>query len=462
MNAKVLVALTLSVLVLGACAPLAPAQQAVSPAPAPTVAVASQQIPTPGPTAASPVELRLAVSLLPDALRDFQRGVDAIQAEHPEWKIKLEVVPQQGVIERYTTELSAGKLPDVILVAGLYAQQWIRQNAFEDLTPYLQRDQVDLEGFYPGTVAQFAFDDRQWGVPADAAPEVVFYNKAMFDTAKLPYPTDDWTYEDMAALAARLTLDREGRNPSDPAFDPQNIVQWGWNSTPQHLWSRVYLQALGADFCRNADCTEISMTDPAVVNAFRWWADKAQKDHSAPYDTYSGGQTGIQGDPFINGQAAMGFNNSAAIGQLNSQSTIQYDVVQPFKGADGKRHSALSTQGYVIAATSPCKEEAWQLVRALTSDQFLTEYVGRPGHSIPAKRSAAQSALDLSHPPANQQALLAALEYGEVIRPFTASAFEAYAKTVGFFIPAMKGDLPLETALRQIEEQANAILKKDR
>jgi ABC-type glycerol-3-phosphate transport system substrate-binding protein len=204
------------------------------------------------------------------------------------------------------------------------------------------------------------------------------------------------------------------------------------------------------------------MTSPEVVRAFRWWADLVQRDHSAPYDPYSGAQTGVPGDPFAAGKAAMGFNNAALIGQLNSQSDLNYDIVQPFKSVDGRRYGPLSTQGYVIAASSQQPEAAWELVRLLTSQEFLTEYVAKPKHGIPALRSASASAVEEGGQPANQQALLQALEYEQVYRPFTASAFEAYGKTAGLYTLAMKGDLALEEALRQIEEQANAVLSKDR
>jgi ABC-type glycerol-3-phosphate transport system substrate-binding protein len=49
---------------------------------------------------------------------------------------------------------------------------------------------------------------------------LVFYNKAMFDAAGLAYPTDNWTFEDMRQAAIQLTLDANGRNPTDLDFAP--------------------------------------------------------------------------------------------------------------------------------------------------------------------------------------------------------------------------------------------------
>ena len=121
----------------------------------------------------------------------------------------------------------------------------LRQGVFLDLTDRLCG--ADLDDFYPGPLKQFRWQDKLWGLPDTAAPELVFYNKAMFDAAGLAYPTDNWTFEEMRQAAIQLTLDANGRNPTDPDFDPDTIVQWGWNSSLNHLWRRHARQSLGAD-----------------------------------------------------------------------------------------------------------------------------------------------------------------------------------------------------------------------
>jgi multiple sugar transport system substrate-binding protein len=222
------------------------------------------------------------------------------------------------------------------------------------------------------------------------------------------------------------------------------------------------VQPFGADYCANADCTELQMTDPKVVEAIQWWADMVQQDRSTLYDPYGGSQTGVPGDPFIAGKAAMGFNGFFAVGQLNQQTQIDYDILQPFKGRDGKRYSILSVQGYQISATSRHKPEAWALIRTLTEENHLAAVWGRPGHFIPALRSAAASIMDAAERPKNQQALLDTLEYAQIQKPFTASAFEAYGKTAELFVAALKGDKPVADALEEINTTANEILKRDR
>ncbi|MEW5990232.1 MAG: sugar ABC transporter substrate-binding protein [Chloroflexota bacterium] len=414
------------------------------------------------PAAAEPVTLRLQVSLTPEELAAFRPALETLSAAHPEWVVRLEAVPQGSEVEKVTADLAAGTLPDVLRVQGLNVQQWIRRSAFLDLDERIVADLDGADDFYPGPLEQFTWQDRAWGLPDTASPEVVFYNTAMFDAAGLAYPTRAWTYDDMRAAAIALTLDAGGRHPGEEGFDPARIRQWGWNGGLTYFWQNEMVRALGGDLCLNADCTSMSFTDPATAAAIEWWVTLVRDDHAAPYDPYGGSQTGVPGDPFLAGAAAMGSNGWFAVGQLNAAATIAYDVAPPLVGVDGQRHTPLSTNGYVIAASSDHPDEAWALVQALVAPEFLASTWGRPGHAVPARISVAGSVIDAGHGPANQGAVLEAMAAGRVFRPYTASAFAAYGATVDLFTRLNTGELAIEDGLARLEAAANEALAPDR
>lgn len=409
-----------------------------------------------------PVTLRLSVALTPQELATFEAALTAVDDAHDAWDVELELIPQQSVAEKINTQLAAGELPDVFRAQGLTVQQWIRQGAFLQLDSLLAESELTSDQFFPGPLAQFVWNDSIWGLPDTAAPEVVFYNKDMFDEAGLDYPTDDWTFEDMREAAILLTLDANGRNPTDPDFDPETIQQWGWNGGLTYFWQRHMVRGFGGDFCANEDCTEMRFTDPETVTAVDWWASLTNSEHAALYDPYGGSQTGVPGDPFISGKAAMGFNGFFAVGQLNDAGNINYGIVQPFKGYDDKRYTPLSTNGYVISANTEHPEAAWELVQALLANEFLAETWGKPGHSVPARIAAADSVINPEFGLENQEAIVAAMSYGEVFKPYTASAFAAYGQTADLFVQIMKGELSAADGLAQIEIAANEALAADR
>lgn len=410
----------------------------------------------------APVELRLQVGLTPEELATFRPALEALDTANPGWTVALEEVPQGSEAERVTTQLAADDLPDVLRLQGLNVQQWVRREAFLDLTDRISSAELDLGDFYPGPLDQFRWQDRLFGLPDTATPEVVYFNRQAFADAGLSVPTDQWTYEDMRQAAIALTVDTAGHHPTDAGFDPAKIDRWGWNRGLTFFWQNTDIRALGGDLCANDDCTLMSFTSPETWQAAEWWVTLVRDDHAALYDPYGGSQTGVPGDPFISGKAAMGSNGSFAIGQLNAAGSIEYDIVPPLLGAGGRRYTPLSTNGYVIAANSDHPEEAWSLVRALIAADFLSDTWGRPGHAVPALRSAASSIIDTSHAPANQAAILTAMEVGEVFRPHTSHAFDAYGRTVDLFTKMNTGELPIPDGLAQIEAAANDALAGDR
>jgi multiple sugar transport system substrate-binding protein len=411
---------------------------------------------------AGPVSLRLQVSMTPEELASFQPAIQAVDAAHPEFVVQLENVPQESETEKITTEVAAGDLPDVLRVTGSNVPQWIRRAAFLDLTGRVAAAGLDLSDFYAGPLDQYRWHDVLWGIPNSASPEIVYFDRKAFADAGLKPPDETWTYEDMRTAALKLTVDAAGKHPGETGFDPEAITRWGWNGGVTYYWQDAAIEGLGGELCVTADCTTMSFTDPATRTAFDWWVGLVRDDHAGLADPYGGSQTGVPGDPFQSGKAAMGSNGSFAIGQLNAAGTIDYDVVQPFLGADGKRHTPLSTNGYVVSARSQHPDQAWALIQALVAPAYLASTWGKPGHAVPARRSAATSVIDTSHPPVNQQAILQAMEVGAVFRPYTAGARAAYDRTIGLFTKMNTGQLAIPDALAQIEAAANEALAADR
>jgi multiple sugar transport system substrate-binding protein len=407
------------------------------------------------------VTLRLGVSMTPQELEDFERGLDVIREAHPNWTIELEQTPQDGITAKINSQIAAEDLPDVQQVQGLFAQPWIRQGAFLDLTEFAAGQEFAVDDFWGGALEQFTYDGQLYAIPNTVAPDFVYFNLAMFEAAGLELPGDDWAYEELRELALQLTLDSSGRNATDSEFDPDSVVQWGLNVTPPNIWSNSYLAPWGGDTCANEECTEVQFSSPEIIEALEWWASLSSEDYAAPYDPYSGNQTGVPGDPFAAGLAAMGFNGYFLVGQLNATGEIEYDVRQPPAGPTGERAAALSTNGWTIAANSEHPDAAWQLIQELTSEAFLTEFWAQPGHGIPARQSVANAILNSNAPPTSQQAILDTLEYAEVFYPNTAGAFEAFSQTLEFFTAMMQGTISVEEGAAQIDEIANEILARD-
>jgi multiple sugar transport system substrate-binding protein len=425
----------------------------------PTSPVEPTQVPA---SAENPIELRLGTVLTADQIETWMPLFGELDANHPEWILIMEQTPFASVQEKLAASIAAGTLPCVQEVNGLFALPYIRDGAFLAIDDFIDDPEFNKDDFYPVLFANWTSEGKIYGIPHIASPEVLFYNKDMFDAAGLDYPNDDWTFEDLKANALQLSLDSEGRNATDPNFDTENIVQWGFNANPGGLgiWAHYYVEPFGGNFCADEECTELSMTDPEDIAALEWWYDLVQSN-GALFDPYSGAQTGVPGDPFVAGFAAMGYNNVAGIGQLKASGAFDFGVAQPPMGSAG-RSGAFSDTGYAIAANCPYPEEAWKLMKEITSTDFLTKMWALPGHSVPGRESAAQAILQLEPPPDDLSPALKAFEYSHSFRPNVPGSFEAFVTTSGIALQVFAGDLGIEEGYTQIEQQANDILEANR
>src|SRR5947199_118087 len=95
----------------------------------------------------------------------------------------------------------------------------------------------DMTKFDPGLRTFFDLGENgaTIGVPFATYPSFLWYNKALFDEAKLPLPPTKvgeqyqgktWDMAALRELAMKLTVDKNGNDATSPGFDASNIVQW--------------------------------------------------------------------------------------------------------------------------------------------------------------------------------------------------------------------------------------------
>jgi multiple sugar transport system substrate-binding protein len=426
-----------------------------------TIIVTATPEPVEPASAENPVELRIGVSMTAPELESWLPLIEALDQAHPEWILITEQTPQSSRMEKISANIAAGTLPDVQMMSGLGFIDYVLQDAFISLDEYITEAGIDMTDFFPYITEEWTVDGKLWGVPNTGAPNVLFFNKEKFDEANQPYPTNDWTYEDMAEAAIALTFDANGNTPNDADFDPENIVQWGYSGHPgpMTIWATDFISPLGGDLCADEGCTYVSMTDPEDLEALQYWYDLVVVNHAAPQDVFGGSSTGVPGDPFVNGFCAMGASGYFLIGQINATGVFDFGIVERPQGPTGERATSISTNGWAVAANSEYPEEAFKLIVELTSTDFLRDMWALPGHAVPSRRSAAQGILELEG--ADFQYVLNAMEYARGFRPNVPGAFEAYFNSLEYTNGVFAGTYTVEEGYGLAEEAANAVLQRE-
>lgn len=110
-------------------------------------------------------------------------------------------------------QCATGVGPDVV---DLYSVQQmhgqVEAGTLLDLTPYAAEMGFDVSQTYPALRDAMMVNGRQYRYPCNVTANAVIYNRELFDRYGVPYPTDDWTWDDFAALGGRF---RAGGAPAD-------------------------------------------------------------------------------------------------------------------------------------------------------------------------------------------------------------------------------------------------------
>ncbi|GIF04249.1 ABC transporter substrate-binding protein [Actinoplanes siamensis] len=166
---------------------------------------------------------------------EFKVLADGFHAANPGVSVELKEYDPKNYDTQMIADLAAGKAPD------LYVQKTLKNfYTYQNGKQLLDVSDV-ASGLGRGAngLSSYQVDGKTFAIPYRQDSWVVYYNRALFDRARVKYPDGSWTWDDYAAAGKRLT---EGLKASgSPAL---GIYQHVWQSTLQGF---ALAQTPGAD-----------------------------------------------------------------------------------------------------------------------------------------------------------------------------------------------------------------------
>lgn len=395
------------------------------------------------PAAQEPVEITFTMWGAPEELAVWQAVVDDFQNANPGITVKVDVSDWDSYWTKLNTLIAGGTPPDVFAMDAPLFLDWQSRGALLNLQPYIDANPGFLEDVYPQTLTAYKTTDGYYGLPRDFQTIVLFYNKDMFDAAGVPYPTEDWTYEDLMAAAKSLTVDTDG----DGKIDQYGLWSDTWDM--ELLWSEV-IWANGGEII-SEDHSKTLIGEGGALDAWKY-IDSLYKEGVMPTPTAAGE---FGGDLFQAGKAAMTtIGHWAVPGYV--QSGINFDVVPMPSGPAGEATS-VNSAGFVISKDSKQKDAAFEFVKFALSEAGQKR-LAELGFAIPVLKSVAESDAYLKQPGnLNQQVFLDSVVFARMKPVF--KGYEEWAGVVGDgLIPVFDGEAELETTLKEVIAAADEVL----
>ena len=167
----------------------------------------------------------------------YQACADEFTKRNPNITISIEQAGWSEYWDGLTTSLVSGTAPDVFTDHIAHYPELLSKGQLLDIQPYVDQDKVDTS-IYLVDPSLWVKDGKRYGLPKDWDTIALFYNQDAFskggitadDIANWTWnPDDGGTFQQSIA---KLTLDANGKNGFDPAFDKSNVVQWGFEGGP--------------------------------------------------------------------------------------------------------------------------------------------------------------------------------------------------------------------------------------
>ncbi|HXF62713.1 MAG TPA: sugar ABC transporter substrate-binding protein, partial [Caldilineaceae bacterium] len=273
------------------------------------------------------------------------------------------------------TQVAGGTPPDVGIADYGRMIVYAKDGILLNITDWIERDSFPLDKMFPGAVAQYRWaegdfdsggeEGSMYGLPSDAQSQIIAYNKTMFDEAGVPYPTDDWTWDDLVEMGKAIT------NPDENKWGMQVISPWIITK------GNFLFSAGGAN--HTPDFRQSLVDSQESIEVWKWNWDLIYTHQIAPPP---GAQA--QTNPFMSGQVAMVVDGVWWIADFANITDFEWDVALfPKHPNTGRRTTSLESDGWWIFKATQQPDLAWSLLQYLANEEGQARF-GELNYVIPS------------------------------------------------------------------------------
>lgn len=299
---------------------------------------------------------------LKSMIADFEK-------KNPDIKIDVEIVAYANYYTKLNTLLNAGSdAPDIFEVGYENFPEYASKGLLLNLNDIIAKD----KSFKPESLKKLAYDaykydNKQMGICTDFSACVLYYNKDLFDSKHVAYPTADWTWTDELAAAQKLTDISKGI--------------WGTVAPLQTYEFYKTIAQNGGSFW-GSDGKTLTLNSKENVDALQWMLDKSSKYNVQPKftsDIFT--QPNADLSAFKAGKIAMFRSGTWNIGDFTKNCSFKWDIaLEP--GNTQKAHHFFSNATVAYKGTKNA-DAAWKFMKYMATDSYVVNTRISKGWSVP-------------------------------------------------------------------------------
>ncbi|MBU3199934.1 extracellular solute-binding protein [Clostridium estertheticum] len=288
-----------------------------------------------------------------------QKMKDQFEAQNKDIKIEFNILAE-GVdsFQKMDMSVMSGDKTDVVLLQNPnHYSKYVSGKLLKPINDIAKEANYDIKKVYGDYAKQYENGTYYW-LPDAVTMNIVYYNKGLFDAAKIPYPTGKWTWDDYTTIAKKLTDTSKGKYGS--------LMELDWEYYNYILANQKKTSAYKADGTSNFD-------DPIWKTSLKWLNDLSAVEKVQPSLSEFMAKK-LQFDSFLTGNYGMEMIGSWFIPSASDYTKYprswKLGVSAPPANADGK--NILSAGGgFGISKSSAHPKEAFKFITYMCENEYI-------------------------------------------------------------------------------------------
>ncbi len=360
-------------------------------------------------------------------------------------KTKISVVKWNEYWTMLEAGAQGGSLPDVFWMHSNESERYMSNDMLLDLTDKIKAsDKIKVENYPEDIWGLYTYKDHYYAVPKDIDTIAIWYNKKLFDEAGVPYPTSDWTWDDLTETARKLTK-------SDGS---QYGLAVKMDNNQAGYYNLIYDKG---GYVISDDKKKSGWDDPKTIEGMNILDTWIKEGLMPSAETMSENGEEVL---FQSGKVAMVPQGSWMIAsyKANEYTAQNADIVElPKDAKTGKRVSLYNGLGWAAAKNGKHTEEAWKLIEYLGSEAAQKKQA-ELGVTMSAYKGTSDAWVKSAN--FNLQAYLNMMD-DMVIRPYSRSTVSWENADNEIITKVYTGELTMEEACKQMAKQMNEKLAEE-
>lgn len=303
-------------------------------------------------------------------------AIARFEKEHPNVKIEYE----SGILkEDYSLWLAdqfiKGSEPDVFIVLDDDFNTLSSIGALKDLTDLIDGDRnFDIDNYYASVLKIGQYEGRQYALPYESNPKLMFVNKTLLEKEGIPMPKNDWTLNDFYNICKKVTKDSDG----DGVIDQYGYYNFTWLDAINGYNLELFNEK-GTECYLNRDEVKEAVTFMKNLN-------EINQGYNVRANDFDKGKVAFAPMPFSQYRAYKPYPWS-----IKKYSTFEWDCVRMPVAAGRKHVSEVSSLLMAISSRSMHSKEAWEFLKMLTYNEQSQKELFRYSQGISSLKSVIRS-----------------------------------------------------------------------